>query len=539
MALSQKHAGKCLVPWFCSAEWRLVFDKIYGSDSNTDSKRQALQILNIWKARTPLLPCGIEGTYIILEGIFLDRELYGEYNLRLLLSTSVMRFMNISASFNKHQSTFHQSARRMKLPDWLITLRHDTAHSQNLPSLDMLERALTFCLDWLYREYWRPFSSDVKDFIDTTEIETDKFAALKLTLEPLLSNYCYLNLTTHPYWNFTVIKHIADKEAKQALFNDLNLDINETTKIETVLQILWDGIETTLAQLDDVKQRGCVLADLLLEENVFLCSFDERTNVLTNGLSNTLPYNFLQLWNHMLSSMHRSGCLDALLEQLLNLLTADHETAERKQIAALWLSEIGKGLSKCIMAQDILTDLKKENNIKLPQRQLENMLRELCEVKCPESNEMLNLSLLSDIPDILTDCSKFKTFVLENPNEYTSLFIPELLNVNEVFKLNENKTQILELLNVFVSQESTNVSPKKIHTVEDVINTTMEVDETEQTSCQNGGGNIANTENEQHNEDSLTEKRWRRVTDIDFTKCPIGILPWQSTEMNPMILHMN
>lgn len=62
----------------------------------------------------------------------------------------------------------------------------------------------------------------------------------------------------------------------------------------------------------------------------------------------------------MLSNIHKSGCLDALLEKLLNFLTLEHETAERKQVAALWLSEIGKGLSKCIMAQDILTELKKE-----------------------------------------------------------------------------------------------------------------------------------------------------------------------------------
>lgn len=189
------------------------------------------------------------------------------------------RFMNISASFNKHQGTFHQTARRMKLPDWLISLRHDIAHSQNLPSLDILERALSFCFDWLYREYWKPFSSDVKDFIDTTEIQTDSFDALKLTLEPLLSNYCYLNLTTHPYWNFTIIKHISDKEARQALLNDLNLDINGNTKIEIVLQILWDSIETALTELNDVKQRGYVLADLLLAEDVFLCSFDERANI--------------------------------------------------------------------------------------------------------------------------------------------------------------------------------------------------------------------------------------------------------------------
>lgn len=53
------------------------------------------------------------------------------------------------------------------------------------------------------------------------------------------------------------------------------------------------------------------------------------------------------------------------------------------------------------------------------------MLKELCEVRSPETSEMLNLSLLSDIPDILINCSKFKTHVLETPNEYTNLFIPE------------------------------------------------------------------------------------------------------------------
>lgn len=52
-----------------------------------------------------------------------------------------------------------------ELPNWLVSIRHDIAHSHKVPSLSMLEMSLKFCLEWLKEKYWGVQGDNMVDFV--------------------------------------------------------------------------------------------------------------------------------------------------------------------------------------------------------------------------------------------------------------------------------------------------------------------------------------------------------------------------------------
>lgn len=425
MALSQKHAGKCVVPWFCSAEWTLVCEKIYGEHQNTQTRSEALDILNIWKSRTPLLPRGVEGTYIILEALLMDRSNYNDYNIQLLLSTSIMRFLNICAAYDKNQGTFYQTASKIKLPEWLINLRHEIAHGQSLPSLYTLDSAMHFCLIWLDKEYWKPAKLEMRDFIDNTEFQSDKYDSLKASIQPLLSNYCYSILATHPHWDINYVRDIADDETKTSFLEELKmltntLDINENIAFTTIQKLLWQNIEKLLISSQDVVNKEQIVPELLVRENIFLGDFDERTYIFPDN--HEIPLNFLMLWEKILIIMQRLHMIEPLIENLLQVLTVDTVKHETKIFASLWLQEIAKGLLKCYFANDLDQELTAKGG--LNRFEIKRKVQEILKEKYLERN-VINFNYNLPIPDITTNISKFKALLLEKPNQYTKIFISE------------------------------------------------------------------------------------------------------------------
>lgn len=77
--------------YFCRHEWNYVYDLICKKENTKDNMSEALRIIKIWKARTPLLFSGVEGTLIIIEAMLQDESAVSEDNLCLLNCTAVMR----------------------------------------------------------------------------------------------------------------------------------------------------------------------------------------------------------------------------------------------------------------------------------------------------------------------------------------------------------------------------------------------------------------------------------------------------------------
>ncbi|KYM99818.1 Protein LAS1 like protein [Cyphomyrmex costatus] len=167
MAVSGKHDGIKQVPWLSPAEWHDVYRQIYSNDAVEQTK--AYETLLTWKARRmPKLPAGVDCTLSILQVCLRDREwtskidngelpMYCENDLSLMYSTTIMRFLNYFSNIGQtKQTSMFKIANQLKIPEWIVELRHETAHGHELPSIGVLRVAINILLLWLHDEYWAP-----------------------------------------------------------------------------------------------------------------------------------------------------------------------------------------------------------------------------------------------------------------------------------------------------------------------------------------------------------------------------------------------
>lgn len=75
----------------CSHEWKYVYSLIYSETSTDSDKKKALQILQIWKIRMPILFAGLEGTLIILNAMLYDETISTKDQLSSFYALAIMR----------------------------------------------------------------------------------------------------------------------------------------------------------------------------------------------------------------------------------------------------------------------------------------------------------------------------------------------------------------------------------------------------------------------------------------------------------------
>lgn len=110
----------------------------------------------------PKLPVGVDCTLSILQVCLRDREwtskidsgelpMYCENDLSLMYSTTIMRFLNHFSNIgHTKQTSMFKIASELKIPEWIVKLRHDTAHGYELPSIGVLRIAINILLHWLH-----------------------------------------------------------------------------------------------------------------------------------------------------------------------------------------------------------------------------------------------------------------------------------------------------------------------------------------------------------------------------------------------------
>lgn len=110
----------------------------------------------------PKLPVGVDCTLSILQVCLRDREwtskidngelpMYCENDLSLMYSTTIMRFLNHFCNIgHTKQTSLFQIAKHLRIPEWIVSLRHQAAHGCELPSIGVLRIAINILLHWLH-----------------------------------------------------------------------------------------------------------------------------------------------------------------------------------------------------------------------------------------------------------------------------------------------------------------------------------------------------------------------------------------------------
>ncbi|EFA00066.1 uncharacterized protein LOC100142009 [Tribolium castaneum] len=313
MSLSQKHYGKVLVPWFNTAEWKAVYNLIY-SETGQDWPK-ALSILKIWKLRTPLLSSGVEGTLIVLEALLVNTNLLSSYETSHIFCTSLVRFLNLCAANSAKQGTFYKTAIKNDLPKWLIGLRHDIAHSHNVPPLSMLELGLKFCLGWLKGKYWDVQCDNMADFVVEKATGNGIEDAFYI-LENLGENGVHENIKLMKKINNFVgeaQKQTSCKKMQEYVLNRLRKEIttNKEASVGALCKLLIDDLTILSIQIE----------------------IDE------SGVKR-IPPDYLNKWNKLFGGMYEAQIMPDFIYKLFNFVCDDRNDLLHREVASLWIKEI-------------------------------------------------------------------------------------------------------------------------------------------------------------------------------------------------------
>ncbi|CAG9790873.1 unnamed protein product [Diatraea saccharalis] len=515
-----------IVPWFNSQEWLQVYENLY----ITFNKEEALHLMLIWKARCPSLPSGIESTLSLLQVSIQDEtesNIANDQLLRLAYSSAVMRFVNHMLDTETAKgSSLYQAARNLGVPDWIIDLRHDTAHSNNLPSIELLREATQIGLDWLGKNYWIKYKECIQDFI--TGDRSHSFTTETNKIASVIQFCTSLSFCSHSKCKFKSLSEIPDASMRETLVNDakeLFGDQYDFTNLKTVsVQSLVDILNMRSKSLLRNKDVIVLANQALLGQDSLFLSMELSTFMGNDDFEHKkrLSPSYVKCFELLLTFLHSNDMLLDFLLELIEITNKSDNDEHKCLLAALWCSEILKALekSKCFIEK-----LKRLGSTDV-QTKTNEELRSLYHHWFP--NQKVNgllLDMQKSVPSQLKNI-QFLQPIITTYNEYLQFFIKDLLNLVEPKLPNivtDNICNLSKLISSPNNFQAGTVSTK-IYTIEDL--TVEEVNKSlGNNKCDSSTG-ILSTSIEKPMSTSIGI--WKQSSGHhDWTKCPIGLVPWQ------------
>lgn len=342
------------VHWFTKEEWKKVYLLIFGPESDEESKKEALQHLFVWKMRNPYIPSGIESTLGLLE-VDLQNSIHPSDNavperlLRLMYSSVIMRFINHSLdNAQLKKSTLIKAAEQYDIPQWIVNLRHETAHGHELPSLDVLQKAAHFSLNWLHEAYWKPKYDQISDFYN------NKGNVYKEKIFDLLHVHNSLVTLQYPAFNISQFCDITDKEVKTNLLTNLKSilkdNVNDRSIFSEIHSRLMTIIEKYLEENGSI-DNSRVLCEILVDsESLFMTG---SISSYENNSFEELDEKCLKLWEPFLTLLHSQNIIAALFSKLVDVTNDSSCYMKQKKAAAHWIKEIAFGLNKSTLIKKL------------------------------------------------------------------------------------------------------------------------------------------------------------------------------------------
>lgn len=340
-----------IVPWYNSDEWHQAYQFIY---SDTPNVFEALNLLQLWKSRCPALPSGIESTLTLLQVQVQDIHSFDDaaddHVSRLAYSSAIMRFINHTLDKETAKgSSLYQAAKNMGVPDWIVNLRHDTAHNNTLPSLVLLRDATLIALEWLRNNYWNKQKDHIQDYLVGVN-ETNEYLANKMTT---LMNFCIsLSFCAHSVCEIKYLSEIPNPSMQESIVNDIKEFFRNTIDLSDLKCVSISSLINTLNShskgLLKGKNSNAYVIKALLGEDSLILSSELFKFIGGKYLKKTKPLKrrYVQCFDILIKFLHCSNLLLDFVTALIKITQAPESNHERALLAALWVSEILEALLK-------------------------------------------------------------------------------------------------------------------------------------------------------------------------------------------------
>ncbi|KAL3974070.1 hypothetical protein ACER0C_022696 [Sarotherodon galilaeus] len=141
-----------MAAWLNKAEWDQVRHNLFSRDSSL--QKLALQRISAWRDRCPKISSlEIDCTADLVRCQVRDRS--GPLNEEEM---ALMFVSLITEGKKKRKSrTMKTGAKKLKIPEWLVDVRHRATHWKTPPSLKSLRQGCEAALEWLNEEYWAKY----------------------------------------------------------------------------------------------------------------------------------------------------------------------------------------------------------------------------------------------------------------------------------------------------------------------------------------------------------------------------------------------
>ncbi|KAK6628341.1 hypothetical protein RUM43_002153 [Polyplax serrata] len=336
------------VPWADHSEWDGVRKQIASWDATQFI--QGYETILMWKLKHHSLPAFVESTLSILHVMIKEHRLINgmqnlslpileEQDLRMACSMALIRFVNhVSSVANTKGESLYLSAKTQNIPDWIINMRHEAAHSQDLPTLEAFHSALKISLKWLLDNYWMKERGTSKE-ISTNSYEGNINAVKLFTKIFDIWDLCFENKQIYIRdFNKDVLVHLEEFHSiRNKHFSEIKL--NEVLQLENIRKTyhLVEKASGDLQKELTVKQFKTALLKFL--EKALKIESNKK-----NFISSVLDSSFLKdkhlkfrKWRKILEIVHKAKLLESLISELFEKSGEGHEKAA-KWLAILYPS---------------------------------------------------------------------------------------------------------------------------------------------------------------------------------------------------------
>lgn len=251
------------------------------------------------------------------------------------------------------------------------------------------------------------------------------------------------------------------------------MEKNKDLKLITGQRILLNEISACLNKTFLLNNHETICS-VLCDNEVFIPNAEFLEIFVKQNLETTddLPLGFIKFWEGFILLLQERKLIEALFLQLLKLVNNENEEIYRRRVASQWLRSIADALTihkisqQMRLEQDQISDSK---NKKLSLKRFCLEVRNKVEDVFPDlKSPWLHCTI--DIPFSRINKNFVQQFIL-NPNEFTSTFMPSLLDLIMPKQCSTQQEHLLSLLNIqtvnnFVKDFSSENST--IYTVEDL-----------------------------------------------------------------------
>ncbi|CAL7952197.1 unnamed protein product [Xylocopa violacea] len=472
-----------------------------------------------------------------------------------------MRLLNhVSNIGHTKQTSMFQIAKEIKIPEWIVNLRHDTAHGYELPSISVLRIAANILLAWLHEEYWAPEAKRMQECLITEEsMKEVQESEVVQDFGDLIELWTSVSLYIHA--GYHLVSNIPDLQLKETLqelrsyaislsdkdrsnvendednyvepaSNDIKKDKKYT--LETARIVLLSEISRYLSR-KSIPNKKDIICNILFSSDVFLPNkdilsiFNQKQNAENEIENAVLSLDMVKFWQDIIFLLYEKDLMEALIVKLLQLIDDEEVTKEKRLSASLWVSSIAYSFLKLDTAHSISRTLEYEletTGKNLSPKVLELKIKENTDRDYPHLKCILWFNLSYVVLPCLTDL-KFVSKLIFNANEFSIKFIVPILELISPRIDKGRKQLLLNLVNIYAAGKTTD--DKNAHEFEKIF-TLQDLQQYER---------ILNVDNEQNKSEdkvprfladqTIRNNCWKFATaTYNWMECPIGLLPWQS-----------